>query len=231
MNKRISTLRRVLPLTIPVMTGYLILGIALGILMSSKGYSIFWIIFSSTFIYAGAMQFMTISLLSSGFHPMYAFCITLMVNARFIFYGISMLTKYSRTGKYKPYLIFGLTDETFSLLCSTEPNENEDKGNFMFYITLLNQIYWIIGSILGYIINSIFSFNTMGIDFVLTALFVVIFIDKWKEAKIKTPVILGLVAAVISRLIFGPVNFIIPTMIIILVLVTFMKDNKEWRDL
>lgn len=231
MNKRISTLKRVFPLTIPVMTGYLALGIALGILMHSKGYSMFWVIFSSTFIYAGTMQFMAIPLLASGFNPVNAFILTIMINARFMFYGISMLRKFSNTGKYKPYLIFGLTDETFSLLNATEINENEDKGELMCYITLLNHLYWIIGSILGYLINSLFSFNTMGIDFVLTALFVVIFIDKWKQAKSKSPLILGLVAAILARFIFGPVNLIIPTMIIILVVVTLLKDKKEWRDL
>lgn len=231
MNKRISTLKRVFPLTIPVMTGYLALGIALGILMHSKGYSMFWVIFSSTFIYAGTMQFMAIPLLASGFNPVYAFILTIMINARFMFYGISMLKKFSNTGKYKPYLIFGLTDETFSLLNATDINDEEDKGVFMCYITLLNHLYWIIGSILGYLINSLFSFNTMGIDFVLTALFVVIFIDKWKEAKSKSPLILGLVAAILARFVFGPVNLIIPTMIIILVVVTLLKDKKEWRDL
>lgn len=231
MNNILSTIKKIFPITIPVLTGYIFLGIAFGILMNSKGYSLIWVFLFSTFIYAGAMQFVSIPLLASGFHPLSAVLLTVMVNARFLFYGISMLTKFKNTRKLKPYLIFGLTDETFSLLTSVEPPKDMDKAIFMFYITVLNQIYWIIGSLLGCILNSVLNINTTGIDFVLTALFVVIFIDKWKQEKKPIPFIIGLGASIICLILFGSSNFILPTMVTIVVLVTVLKDKKEWGNL
>lgn len=231
MNHHHATLRKAFPLTIPVMTGYIALGIALGILMESKGYSLLWVLLTSTFVYAGAMQFTSIPLLAAGFHPLNAFIITLMINARFIFYGISMLTKFNNTRKLKPYLIFGLTDETFSLLSSTQLKEDKEKGFFMFFITLFNHIYWVLGSAIGFCISSLLDFNTSGIEFVLTALFVVNFIDKWKETTFKLPLIIGLLASILSRLIFGADNLIIPAMIFILITVTIFRNKDDWRNL
>ena len=236
MNHIVSNLKKVFPLTIPILTGYLVLGAAYGILMDSKGYSVFIVLLSSTFIYAGSMQFLSVSLLASGFHPFYAVFMTLMVNARYLFYGISLLSKFKGTGRLKYYLIYGITDETFSLLCSTnELNDNSptvatyngkvDRNSFMLYVTLLNHIYWIVGSLIGYILNSILDFNTMGLDFVLTALFVVIFIDKVREANEYLPFIIGIASSVVCRIIFGSNNFILPTMISILVLVTVFRNK------
>ena len=231
MNMKRNALRAAFPLTIPVFTGYIILGTAYGILLSSRGYSFIWAAFTSIFIYAGSMQFVSVSLLAAGFHPFYAFFMTLMVNARHLFYGISMLTKFQGTGKKKPYLILGLTDETFSILCSTQPPNGVDKGWFLFFITLLNQIYWVSGSILGNILGSFLHFNTKGIDFVLTALFVVIFINQWKSAGNHTPVLIGLSASIICRLLFGAANFIIPSMFVILLLVTIFQNKIESRNI
>lgn len=230
MHKKTSALRAAFPLTIPVMTGYLVLGAAFGILMNSKGYSYFWTIFASLFIYAGSMQFVSVSLLAMGFHPFYACIMTWMVNARHLFYGISMLTKFKGTGTYKPYLIFGLTDETFSVLCLAEPPEGIDKGRFMFMITLLNHFYWVLGSVLGCLLGRLIEFNTRGIDFVLTALFAVIFINQWKAAKNHAPVLIGVVTSITCRLLFGAENFIIPTMAIILLLVTFLQKKIDKED-
>ncbi|WMJ88700.1 AzlC family ABC transporter permease [Anaerocolumna sp. MB42-C2] len=231
MNIKKNALRAAFPLTIPVFTGYIILGTAYGILLSSKGYSFLWAAFTSIFIYAGSMQFVSVSLLTAGFHPLYTCFMTLMVNARHLFYGISMLTKFQGTGKKKPYLILGLTDETFSILCSTQPPDGVDKGWFLFFITLLNQIYWVSGSILGNILGSFLHFNTKGIDFVLTALFVVIFINQWKSSDNHTPVLIGLSASIICRLLFGSANFIIPSMIVILLLVTIFQNKIESRNI
>lgn len=225
MNKLFSQLKQVFPYTLPVLTGYLVLGAAYGILMDSKGFPLIYVILSSIFIYAGAMQFVSVAILASGFHPLYAVFLTLMVNARHLFYGLSMLTIFKGTGKYKPYLIFGLTDETFSLLSSLKIPEGRDKKKMMFHITLLNHMYWIIGSILGCILNSILNFNTMGIDFVLTALFIVIFIEKWKEARQPLPFIIGIAATVICRILFGASNFILPSMAAILFFVTVFKHK------
>ena len=231
MNIKAKALRAAFPLTIPVFTGYIILGTAYGILLHSKGYSFLWAALTSIFIYAGSMQFVSVSLLAAGFHPVYAFFMTLMVNARHLFYGISMLSKFQGMGKKKTYLILGLTDETFSILCSTQPPDGVDRGWFQFFITLLNQIYWVSGSILGGIIGSFLHFNTKGIDFVLTALFVVIFINQWKSATNHLPVLIGLSASIICRILFGPANFIIPSMIVILLSVTIFQNKIESRNI
>ncbi len=230
MNDNKKAMKAAFPHTIPVLTGYIVLGMAYGILMNSKGYSFLWVALTSTFIYAGSMQFVSVSLLATGFHPLYACFITLMVNARHLFYGISMLTKFSGTGKKKPYLVLGLTDETFSILCSTESPEGVDKGSFMFYITLFDQIYWVIGSVLGSVVGSLIHFNTKGIDFVLTSLFVVIFINQWKSTHNHLPVLIGVGASILCRFIFGSANFIIPSMIVILLSVTLFKNIIEARD-
>ncbi len=230
MNVKAKAFRAALPLTIPVFTGYIVLGTAYGIILSSKGYSFLWAALTSLFIYAGSMQFVSVSLLAAGFHPLYACFMTLMVNARHLFYGISMLSKFHGTGNKKPYLIFGLTDETFSILCSTEPPEGVDKSWFMFFITLLDQIYWVCGSILGCILGSFLHFNTKGIDFVLTALFIVIFINQWKSSTNHIPVLIGLSASILCRIIFGVANFIIPSMIAILIFVTVFQNKIESRN-
>ncbi len=229
-QKEIETIKKVIPYTLPVMAGYLVLGAAFGILLNTKGYSVWWAIGASIFIYAGSMQFVAVSLLSLGFHPVYAAFMTLMVNARHLFYGISMLSKYRGTGKKKTYLILGLTDETFSVVCSTEPPEGVDRSSFYFWTTLLNQIYWVTGSAIGGIIGSMVKFQTAGLDFVLTALFVVIFINQWNDTKNHIPVLIGVASAVICRLLFGASNFILPSMGLILLMVTLLKKPIEERE-
>ena len=227
MHYKFRALRAAFPHTIPVMTGYLFLGAAFGILLNSKGYHFGWAILMSFFIYAGSMQFVAVNLLTLAFNPINAFLITLIVNARHLFYGISMLKAFNGRGKLKPYLIAGLTDETYSILCSTEPPDGIDKTWFMFFITLLNQMYWVIASAVGGLIGSLFAFDTMGIDFVMTALFVVIFINQWKAEKKHIPAITGVAVSVICLLIFGPDNFIIPSMALIVLALTVFKKNIE----
>ncbi|NLX64033.1 MAG: branched-chain amino acid ABC transporter permease [Clostridiaceae bacterium] len=227
MRHKFKALKAAFPYTIPVMTGYLFLGAAFGILLNSKGYHFGWAVLMSLFIYAGSMQFVAVNLLTSAFNPVYAFFITLIVNARHLFYGISMLKPFKGTGKFKPYLIVGLTDETYSILCSTEPPEGIDKTWFMFLVTLLNQIYWVTGSALGGLIGSLLTFNTTGIDFVMTALFTVIFINQWKAEKKHIPAITGVVVSVLCLLIFGPDNFIIPSMALIVLVLTMFRKNIE----
>jgi 4-azaleucine resistance transporter AzlC len=230
MNTKAKALRAAFPHTLPVLTGYLVLGTAYGIILSSKGYSFVWSALTSIFIYAGSMQFVSVSMLAAGFHPFYAFIMTLMVNARHLFYGISMLSVFRNTGKKKPYLIFGLTDETFSLLCSTTVPAGIDKGWFMFFITLLDQMYWVSGSVLGSIIGNFIRFNTKGIDFALTALFIVIFINQLKSTKNHIPVLTGLTTSILCRILFGASNFIIPSMLVILVIVTVFQTKIESRS-
>lgn len=225
-NKK-AALLAALPHTLPVLTGYLVLGAAYGILMDSKGFSLFWIILASVFIYAGSMQFVAVALLAAGFDPFGALLMTLAVNARHLFYGISMLNQYRGTGRMKPYLIFSLTDESFSILCSAKPPQGVEHKWFYFFISLLDHFYWITGSVIGGILGSMVNFNTKGIDFVLTALFVVILINQWNSTSNHLPAIIGIVSAVLCRFIFGPSDFIIPAMICILFFVTILKTPLE----
>ena len=215
------------PNTIPVLTGYIVLGAAYGILMDSKGFHLFWILLSSIFIYAGSMQFVSVTLLASDFNLLGAILMTLAVNARHIFYGISMLKKYRGLGRLKPYLIYSLTDETFSIVCSAKIPEQVDRGWFYFFVSLLDHCYWVIGSFIGGLLGSMIDFNTNGIDFVLTALFVVILINQWQSSSNHIPAIIGIVCSVACRFIFGASGFIIPSMAVILFFVTLLKNPME----
>ncbi len=227
MNHKTAALKAAFPYTIPVLTGYLVLGTAYGILMNSKGFSLFWIIIASVFVYAGSMQFVSVALLATGFDPLGAFLMTLAVNARHIFYGISMLQQYRGIGKIKPYLIFSLTDESFSILCSAKTPEGVEDKWFYLFVSLLDHLYWITGSIIGGILGSLIHINTKGIDFVLTALFVVILINQWQSTTNHIPALLGIASAILCRLIFGTNDFIIPSMICILLFVTLLRKPLD----
>jgi len=225
LKEKNTAFKAAFPHTIPVFTGFIFLGIAYGILMSSKGYGLVWTILMSTIVYAGSAQYVAITFLTTAFNPVYALLMTLMVNARHLFYGISMIDKYRDMGALKPYLIFGLCDETFSIVCSAEPPEGVDRKWFSFYITLLDHIYWVLGSVVGAVLGSILSFNTRGLDFVLTALFVVIFLGQWKSQKNHKPAITGLVCSVACLIVFGQSSFIIPSMIAILAVLLISRKK------
>ncbi|NLM21628.1 MAG: branched-chain amino acid ABC transporter permease [Peptococcaceae bacterium] len=224
-NNLKRALKAAFPHTIPVLTGFTFLGIAYGVLMSSKGYGVWWTALASFLVFAGSAQYIAITFLTSVFNPIYALLMTLMINARHLFYGISLLDKYKNTGKLKPYLIFGLCDETFSIVCSTEPPPGVNRKWFIFFITLLDHSYWVLGSILGGLLGSMISFNTQGLDFVLTALFVVIFLGQWKAQKNHKPAIIGILCSIGCLIVFGPSNFIIPSMAAILVILTVFRKN------
>lgn len=202
--------------SVPVMAGYIVLGAAFGILLCDKGYGFVWAFVMSLTIYAGSMQFVTVNLLTSGASLISAAIMTLLVNARHIIYGISMLEKYRNTGKIKPYLIFSLTDETYALVCLGNP-ENTDRKKYYLYISLLNQCYWLAGSIIGSLLGSAININTAGIDFSMTALFAVIFTDQLSSAKNIVPALIGIISSIICLLIFKAQNFLIPSMVIITV--------------
>ncbi len=225
MNIKVKALKAAFPHTLPVLAGFLFLGVAYGILMKSIGYGAGWTFLMSFLVFAGSMQYVGITLLTATFNPLYALFITLMVNARHIFYGISMLEKFKNTGRFKPYLIFAMCDESFSILCSAKPEKDVDKNWFMFFIVFLNRWYWIIGSVLGALLGNYIKFNTKGLDFALTALFVVIFINQWQEQKNHFPAVVGVISSAVCLLIFGPDKFIIPAMILILIIFTF--SNKK----
>lgn len=223
-----KTFRQAFVATIPVMAGYLVLGFGFGIILKSSGFSILFALAMSAFIYAGSMQYVAIGLISGGASMLTIAFATLMVNARHLFYGISMLDKYKNTGKKKPYLIFALTDETYSLVCNDNPNIlPENRTNYYFWVSLLNQIYWIAGSVLGAVVGSLVKFNSEGIDFALTALFVTVFLEQWLTTKKHTPAIIGVVASVVCLVIFGSENFLIPTMLVIALLLCLCKEEEK----
>lgn len=216
-----------LPYTLPICIGFIVLGMSYGFLMRSKGFPLIYPMLMSLFIFAGSMEFVTVNLLLSDFNPLHVFFLTLMVNARHIFYGISMLDKYKNCGWKKPYLIFGMCDETFTVNCAVTPPEDVDKGWFMFFVTLLNQIYWVSGATLGALLGYIIHFDASGIEFVMTALFVVMFINQWEETKEHTPALMGLGCSLLCLVIFGSSNFIIPAMILIVLCLSIGKGKLE----
>ncbi|MBQ7794674.1 MAG: AzlC family ABC transporter permease [Clostridia bacterium] len=214
--------------TIPVLTGYLVLGFGFGIILKANGYGIFLAFIMSLLIYAGSMQYVAIGLLTGGASLITAVLTTLMVNARHLFYGISMLDKYKDTGKRKPYLIFSLTDETYSLVCGDNTNiPPENRNDYYFLVSLFNQIYWIAGSVLGAVVGSLIKFNSSGIDFALTALFLTVFIEQWLTTKKHTPAIIGVAVSVICLVIFGSEKFLIPTMLVIALLLCLYKEERD----
>lgn len=201
--------------TLPVMAGYMVLGFGFGIISEKSGYGILWVLAMSGFIYAGSMQYVAVSLLTSGATLLATALTTLMVNARHLFYGISMIEPYKNAGKSKSYLIFGLTDETYSLVCNGEAPEGMDFHKYSLYITIFNQIYWVVGSALGALAGTLITFNTAGVEFAMTALFITVFVEQWKSSKNHIPAIVGVVSSVTCLIIFGSENFLIPSMILI----------------
>lgn len=216
-----------LPYTIPICVGFLFLGMSYGFLMRSKGFSFLYPMLMSMFIFAGSMEFVTVNLLLSAFNPIYAFFLTLMVNARHLFYGISMLEKYKNTGWKKPYLIYGMCDESFSINCTVTPPPDVDKGWFMLFVTLLNQIYWVTGSTLGALLGYVIHFDTTGIEFVMTALFIVMFMNQWDETDNHRSALTGLICSLICLLVFGSQNFILPAMALIIICFSLDKKKKS----
>lgn len=214
-----DTAKKAFTASLPVMAGYFVLGSAFGVLLSDKGYSFVWAFAMSLFIYAGSMQYVAISLLTGGASLISTALMTFMVNLRHLFYGISMLKKYSGTGKYRPYLIFSLTDETYALVVNGAP-EGTDEHLYYFLLSLFDHCYWVAGSTIGGLIGAALTFDTTGIDFAMTALFVTIFLEQLLAAEDYFPAITGVLATVLSLILFGPDTFLIPAMLLISVILT-----------
>lgn len=226
MDKIKKAFKDAFPVTIPICASFLFLGMSYGFLMTSKGFSPWYPFFMSMLIFAGSMEFVTITLLLSAFNPLAAFLLAIVVNARHLFYGLSLLDKYKGTGKLKPYLIFGLCDETFAINSSVEVAEDEKKW-FYFFTTLLNQIYWVTGSTLGAVAGNYIAINTEGLDFVLTALFVTIFLNQWKECRNHIPAIIGIAITLAALFVLGPDDFLLPAMALILIILTVIRRRIE----
>lgn len=213
-------LRAAFPHTIPVLTGFLTLGMAYGILMETKGYGAGWAVLMSVVAFGGSIQFVAITLLTTAFAPIQALLLSILVNARHLFYGLSMLEKYRGLGKIRAFLIFALCDETFSIVCSVEPPEGVERKSFYFWVSLLDYFYWILGTFLGSVAGSLITFNTTGMDFALTALFVVLFLEQIRKKENRISGFIGLGATLLSIVtvgrFFGTDNIVIPAMVLIL---------------
>ncbi len=222
-----KALRCAFPYTIPIFAGFWFLGLTYGIYMNVSGFSFWYPMLMSLTIFAGSIEFVTVNMLLGAFNPLQALAMTLMINARHLFYGLSMLDKYKNMGLKKVYLIFGMCDESFSINYTADIPEGVDRGWFMFFVTLLNHFYWFSGSTLGGIFGSFINFNTKGLDFVMTAMFVVIFLEQWLKEKQHTSAIFGLGLSLLCLAAFGAEGFLIPSMLAILVVLTVLRRPLE----
>ena len=228
---RISrALKCAFPHTIPIFAGFCFLGMTYGIYMKVSGFAFWYPMLMSLVIYGGSLEFVAVSMLLAPYAPMQAFLMTLMIQARHLFYGIAMLDKFRGMGWKKPYLIFGMCDETFSINCTAEIPEDVDRGWFYFFVTLLNQIYWVLGATAGGLVGGLIRFNTEGLDFVMTAMFVVIFLEQWRKEKRHDSAAVGMAASVVCLAIFGADNFLIPTMVCILAVLTALRKPLEQKE-
>ncbi len=211
--------------TVPVMAGYVFLGFGFGILLHQSGYGLLWAVAMSLFIYAGSMQYLTVSLLTGGAGLLTAALTTVVVNARHLFYGISMVDAYKGAGRKKPYMIFALTDETYSLVSQNQVPEGISRHGYCFLVSLFDHIYWVAGTALGSLTGTLLPINYEGIEFALTALFVTIFVEQWLSAKDHRPALIGLGSTLLCLLIFGRDIFLIPSMVIIALCLTLTRKT------
>ena len=212
--------------SLPVMVGYIFVGIAFGLMLYSEGFSWLWALASSVIVYAGSMQFVLVAFLSSGASLLTVAITTLTVNSRHLFYGISFIERFKKMGIWKPYMIYSLSDETYSLL-SLAQSKGEENPKYYLLVSAFNQISWIVGSILGALIGTIIPFNSTGIDFAMTALFVVIFIEQIIQSKSKLPGVIGLVSGSLCLVILGPSRFMLPALIIVVLALMAFKKRIE----
>ena len=228
---RRKALKAAFPYTIPIFAGFWFLALAYGIYMNTAGFSFVYPMCMSILIFGGSLEFIAVEMLLSPFAPVQVLVMTLLVQARHLFYGISMLEKYRGMGWQKFYLIFGMCDESFSINYTAEVPEGVDRGWFYFFVTLLNQLYWVSGAVIGGLVGSLLSFDTEGLSFVMTAMFVVIFMEQWLKEKNHSSAFLGLGASVLCLLVFGPDSFMIPTMAVIVAALALLQKPLERKDI
>lgn len=222
-----NTIRAAFLDTVPVMTGYLFLGFGFGILMVKSGFGPLWAIAMSVFIYAGAMQYMAVGLLTGGAGLLTAALTALVVNARHLFYGISMVDAYKGSGARKPYLVFALTDETYSLVSAGQIPDGIRRHDYCFLVSLFDHIYWVCGTALGALAGNLLPINYEGIEFVLTALFVTIFTEQWLSTSQHRSALIGLSATALCLMLFGPEVFLIPSMVLIALALIFTRRKGD----
>ena len=222
-----KTVKQAFYQSIPVLAGYMVLGIGFGILLRNAGYGVVWAASMSLFIYAGSLQYVGAGLLSGGASLLTTIITSIMVNARHLFYSISMIDLYKDAGRYKPYMIFSLTDETYSLLCDGKVPDGADPGTFRFLVSLFNHSYWVAGSVIGSLLGGVLLFSTAGIEFSMTALFIASFTEQWMTSKDHIPALTGLLSTLLCLMVFGKKNFLIPAMLLITLILTLLRGRKE----
>lgn len=224
-----DTVKKAFIKSIPVMAGYVVLGIGFGILLRGAGFGAGWAFAMAAFIYAGSLQYVGVGLLAGGAGFIMTLLTTIMVNARHLFYSISMIDRYRNAGKYKPYMIFALTDETYSLLCDGDAPDPETADLYRFLVSLFNQLYWITGCVLGSLLGAVLPFSTEGIAFSMTALFIASFTEQWLRSREHLPAVTGFLSTLLCLLIFGPDNFLIPAMLLIMLVLTLFRSKLEGK--
>lgn len=224
---RRKALKTAFPYTLPIFTGFCFLGMAYGIYMKTSGFSFVYPMLMSLLIYGGSLEFVTVEMLLSPFAPAQVFFMAVLIQARHLFYGLSMLDKFKGTSWKKFYLIFGMCDETFSVNYTAKIPEDVDRGWFMFFVTLLNQIYWCASATCGAIIGSLFTFDTSGISFVMTAMFVVIFLEQWLKEDGHVSSLIGIIVSAVCLILFGADSFMLPSMAAILLFLTLLRKKLE----
>ena len=228
---RMKALKAAFPQTIPIFTGFWFLGMAYGIYMNASGFSFVYPLCMSLLIYGGSLEFVAVEMLLSPFAPLQTFIMALLIQARHLFYGLSMLDKFKGLSWKKYYLIFGMCDETFSVNCSADIPEDVDRGWFYFWITLLNQFYWSAAATTGGIVGSLLKIDTSGISFVMTAMFVVIFLEQWLKEKEHSASLIGLAVSVLCLVVFGTDSFMVPTMVLIVGLLALLRKPLEKKEI
>ena len=215
------------PYTIPIFAGFWFLGLTYGIYMNVSDFSFWYPMLMSLTIFAGSVEFVAVNMLLGAFNPLQALAMTLMINARHLFYGLSMLDKYRGTGVKKLYLIFGMCDESFSINYTADIPKDVDRGWFMFFVTALNHLYWFTGATLGGIFGSLIDFSTEGLEFVMTAMFVVIFLESWLKEKRRASALIGISISALCLIAFGSEDFIIPAMLAMIGVLTLLRKPLE----
>lgn len=223
----LGAFRAALPRTLPVLAGYLVLGVAFGLLLNSIGLGVFWAAAMSILVYAGSAQFLAVSLIGASASLPQVALLTFLLNFRHFFYGLSMVSRYQGVGKRKLYLAFALSDETYAILAGALPPAQVDPADYYFAVSLLDQCYWVAGSLIGATVGQLITFDTTGVDFAMTALFVVLAVEQWKSARRHAPALFGVSCGVVCLLIFGPDLFLIPALAAIVALLLLFRRRLE----
>ena len=222
-----KAMRRAFPYTVPVLAGYLFIGAAFGVMFADQGYNVLWAVLMSVVVYAGSGQYLATNFFVPGISILQAVFLTLMVNIRHVFYGLSLVDRYNRFGRKRWYLIFGMTDETYSLICTTGVPEDVDEEKFLLSITLLNQLYWIVGTAIGSLTATVIAFDSTGIEFAMTALFIVMFMELWYRRSNRPAELIGMLSAVLCLALFGASNFVLPTMVLMVAVILLGRKKLD----